>query len=167
MPILGNLLLLEELIYYQSSDLHLKSRKFLLAGFYCQRDICQMSNISDEMSHEVSQLLQKDSEQRARLLETGLYVPNAEDSVGRLHNAFKAVKAAEGIEKKIRKAIRKKELPKIKGAGILPVALEKGVITQDEFDQVKKAEELRNDAIQVDDFGPEEFFYRPEINHGY
>ena len=62
--------------------------------------------------------------------------------------------------------IGEKEMPKVKGLAALDVALEKGVITQAEFDQVKKAEELRNDAVQVDDFVPEEYFYQPKVGHG-
>tara|TARA_B100001248_G_scaffold59027_1_gene40139 strand:+ start:33802 stop:36252 length:2451 start_codon:yes stop_codon:yes gene_type:complete len=122
--------------------------------------------ITDETSHKVAQLMQEDNEQRKRLLEDGIYVPEDGKGLGLFANAFKAIKASADIEKKIRRAMRKKEMPKIKGPAALDKALELGVITQAEFEQVQAAEALRNDAIQVDDFSPEEYFHQPEVAHG-
>ena len=53
--------------------------------------------------------------------------------------------------------MKKKVLPKIKGPQLVQEALDKGVINQEEFELVQKAEELRWDAIQVDDFSEEEY----------
>lgn len=118
------------------------------------------TGIGDELSHQVSELIQQDSEQRNRLTE-GIYLPKGEnEAVTRLDVAFKAVKQAEEIERKVRKAVRAKTLPKIKGDKIYDEAVAKNVITQQEYDQIKKAAALRWDAIQVDDFTESEY-----VNH--
>ncbi len=116
--------------------------------------------VSDKLSHQVSKLIQEDSPQRDRLTE-GIYLsddPN--DPLARLDQAFKMVKKAEAVERKIRQAVKTKTLPKKRAAQLLDLALEKNVITQDEYQIIKKAEEMRNDAIQVDSFSQEDY-----VNH--
>ncbi len=115
---------------------------------------------SDYLSHKVAQMIQEDTPQRDRLTD-GVYIPTEENvGLGLLDRAFKAVKQSEKIEKKVRQAIRDKKLPKIKSDLIYDEALSKNVITQDEYSQVKKAAELRWQAIQVDDFSQQEY-----VNH--
>lgn len=111
----------------------------------------------DEVSHEISRVIQQDGPQRERLTE-GLYIPTREgEQLKRLETAFKAIKAAEEIEKKIRKAVKAKKLPKLKGVNLVMEAVKQGVITEVEAASLKKAEELRLDAITVDDFSQEEY----------
>lgn len=118
------------------------------------------SSVSDDRSHIVSQLIQEDTEQRDRMT-SGLYIPsNEKEGLAILDRAFKAVKKAEQIEKKVRQAVRDKQLPKIKSDKIYDEALSKNIITRAEFDQLKKAAELRWDAIQVDDFSQKEYLER-------
>ncbi|MCC6137143.1 MAG: DUF1974 domain-containing protein [Bdellovibrionaceae bacterium] len=118
------------------------------------------TGVHDDLSHTVSELIQQDSEQRDRLTE-GVYLPkNEKEAITRLDNAFKAVKKAEEIERKVRKAVRAKTIPKIKGDKVYDEALKANVITQAEFNQIKVASELRWDAIQVDDFSQQEY-----VNH--
>lgn len=118
------------------------------------------TGVQDSSSHALSTLIQEDSEQRDRLTE-GIYLPkNENEAITRLDNAFKAVKKAEAIERKVRKAVRAKTIPKIKGDKVYDEALKANVITQTEFDQIKKASDLRWDAIQVDDFTQQEY-----VNH--
>lgn len=112
---------------------------------------------SDAVGHKVVSLMLQDTEQRNRIVE-GIYAPaDPAEQLGRLERAFSSIKQAEGIDRKIRKAVKKKTLPKIKGPELTKQALDKGVITQEEFQLVQKAEELRWDAIQVDDFSEEEY----------
>lgn len=112
---------------------------------------------NDHTSHKVADLIQQDSPQRDRLTE-GIFLPkNDKEAITRIDNAFKAVKQAETIEKKVRKAVRAKTIPKIKGDQVYDEALKANVITREEFDQVKKAAELRWDSIQVDDFTQQEY----------
>ncbi len=115
---------------------------------------------SDRVSHDVARLIQQDSEQRDRLTH-GIYLStDPEDALARLDQTFKMVKKAEGIEKKVRKAIRAKTLPKKRVTDLLQMALEKSIITQEEFAILKKAEEMRNDSIQVDSFTQERYMAR-------
>lgn len=115
---------------------------------------------NDKLSYKVSRLIQEDTEQRDRLTE-GIYLsddPN--DALTRLDQAFKMVKKAEGIERKIKQAIKAKVLPRKRVAQLIDEALAKSVITQEEYDTIKKAQEMRNDAVQVDSFTQEEY-----VNH--
>lgn len=109
------------------------------------------------MGHEIAQLIQEDSEQRLRLTE-GIFVPSdPKQALGRYEKAFTTIKKSQDIERKIRKAIRKKVLPKKRIPAVMDLALEKGVITSDELEIVKLSEALRWDAIQVDEFSEDEF----------
>lgn len=115
---------------------------------------------TDYLSHKVSDLIQQDTPQRDRMTE-GIYLPNNDkEAITRIDNAFKAVKKAEEFERKVRQAVRDKKIPKIKSDKVYDEALKAGVLTQSEFDQIKKAAELRWDAIQVDDFTQQEY-----VNH--
>lgn len=118
------------------------------------------SSVLDDRSHLVAQMIQEDSEQRERMT-SGIYFPkNQNEGLAILDTAFKAVKQAEQIEKKVRQAVRDKQLPKIKSDKIYDEALSKNVITRAEYDQLKKAAELRWNAIQVDDFSQKEYLER-------
>ena len=115
---------------------------------------------SDQHTHKIATLIMEDSEQRARLTE-GIFMPkDPEQAAARLELAFKAVKLADAIERKVRKAVRSKEIPKLKGAAAAQAALEKGVITSAEHAQLAAADQMRYQAIQVDDFSQEEFIGR-------
>ncbi len=112
---------------------------------------------SDKISHQVSKLIQTDGEQRDRMTQ-GIFYPTADgEALRRFELAFKAVKAAEVTEKKIRQAVKEKKLPKAKLPQLIQQAAEKGIITHEELANLKKAEELRLDAITVDDFSQLEY----------
>ncbi|MCJ8276463.1 MAG: DUF1974 domain-containing protein, partial [Bdellovibrionales bacterium] len=118
------------------------------------------SGVDDKNSHKVAKLIQEDTEQRDRLTE-GVYIGESiNDPAFRLDQAFKMVKKAEGIEKKIKKAVRAKTLPKKRVNQLIDEALEKNVITKEEYETLSKATEMRNDAIQVDDFSQEQYLGR-------
>ena len=112
---------------------------------------------SDELTHEISVLIQEDSEQRERFTD-GIYLPKDKtEALGRYENAFRVIKQSQGIERKIRKAVRKKVLPKKRVRDLIDLALEKNVITDEEQKTIKLSEELRWDTIQVDEFTEDEF----------
>jgi acyl-CoA dehydrogenase len=114
---------------------------------------------SDVHTHKLASLILTDSEQRKRLTE-GVFVPkNNYEQMGRLEEAFRAVKKAEDVEHKIRKAVKEKRIPRVKGAEAGKKALEAGVITQAEFALLSTADELRYNAIQVDDFSQDEYMH--------
>jgi acyl-CoA dehydrogenase len=115
---------------------------------------------ADDVTHAIAVAIQQDSEQRVRMTE-GIYVPKQEgDPFKRIEDTFKVVKVAEATEKKIRKALKTKKLPKVKGLQLVEEALKAGVITQVEAANLKKAEEMRLNAITVDDFSQEEYLGR-------
>ncbi len=111
----------------------------------------------DGHTHKIASLMMADSEQRYRLTE-GIYASSdVEDPLGRYEHAFKLVKRAEAAERKIRDAVKKGAMPRVKGPAAVQAAFEKGVITQAEVSDLRKAEDMSIDAIQVDDFSQEEY----------
>ncbi len=117
-----------------------------------------MAPPSDELSQSVAQLIQTPSQARDRLTH-GVYFPRDEKkSLARLEKAFAFIKKAEGAERKVRRAIRKKQLPKAKRViFVVEEALEKNIISHEEAEMIKESADLRWDAIQVDDFSEDEY----------
>lgn len=114
----------------------------------------------DWMGHKIATLMMADSEQRSRLGE-GIYLPkDPTQQLARLETAFKVIKRSEDIERKVRAAVKSKQLPKVKGPKLFDEALAKGVISAQEKQDLLKAEELRWDAIQVDDFDEAQYHSR-------
>lgn len=141
-----------------------------LLGWFFRGPIRVWSNFNplggeqiDKHTHKIATLILADSEQRDRLT-SGIYVSSdPEDSVNRLERTFKTVKKAENIEKKIRKAVKAKQIAKAKGAALLKSAVDNKVITQEEFDILTQAEKMRYETIQVDDFSQEEYVHHTGI----
>ncbi len=114
---------------------------------------------NDVHTHKIASLILEDTEQRLRHTD-GIYMPkNNTEQLGYLEATFKVVKRAEAAEKKIRKAIKDKTIPKAKGLAAAESALAKNVITREDFEDLKIAEEMRYKAIQVDDFSQDEFLH--------
>ncbi len=111
----------------------------------------------DVIGHQVASLIQKEGEQRDRLTD-GLFFPTKEgEQLKRLEVAFKVIKSSEAAEKKIVAAIKSKQLPKNKIPALVEEALRKGIISDTEAANLKKSNELRLDAVTVDDFSQEEY----------
>lgn len=117
-----------------------------------------LSNMpSDRIGSQVAQALQKPGAQRDALTE-GMYVPqDPNEAIGRLENAFNLVTLADPVIRKIIHAVRSRKLPKDPPERLAAKAVEAGIITPEEADLVVKAEEARNDAIQVDSFTLNEY----------
>jgi acyl-CoA dehydrogenase len=114
---------------------------------------------NDQHTHKIATLILTDSEQRLRHT-AGIYIPpNTSEHLGLLEETFRVVKRAEAADRKVRAAIKEKTLPKLKGAPAYQAALEKNVITKEEHADLVRAEELRTQAIQVDDFSQEEYLH--------
>ncbi|HVK60585.1 MAG TPA: acyl-CoA dehydrogenase [Bdellovibrionales bacterium] len=112
---------------------------------------------NDQHTHKIASLILDDTEIRLRHTE-GIYVPkNNIEQLGLLEETYALVKRAEGAERKIRAAIKSKAMPKIKGPQAAQTALEKGIITKAEFEDVSRADEMRYKAIQVDSFSQDEY----------
>ncbi|WP_372636128.1 acyl-CoA dehydrogenase [Fodinibius sp.] len=112
---------------------------------------------SDELGHRVAQAMQKPGRQRDRLTD-GIYLPgDKEQAMGRYDYALQALEDAEAVYKKIYKATKKKELPKTQPRFVIEEALEKGIISSEEAELIREAEDARLDLVQVDEFTLEEY----------
>jgi acyl-CoA dehydrogenase len=117
-------------------------------------------DLSDNLTKKVVQLVLADTEQRDRMTE-GMYIPtDINEALGKQENAYKLCKKAEEAEKKIRKAVRKKLLPKKKAANLIELAYEKGIINDEDKRVLVESAAAIWDAIQVDDFTQEEYLNR-------
>lgn len=107
---------------------------------------------SDKLDHALASLIQKPGDQRDRVTD-GIYMPKESDqALTRLENAFRLTLESDAVFRKVSKAVKAKKLKKAAPAELYPAAAAAGVITQDELGVLKRAEEARWDAIQVDDF---------------
>lgn len=115
------------------------------------------SQASDGWTHAIASEMMKEGGIRDRLTQ-GIYLPKERDqAVGRLDYAFSVSLRAEAAEKKIKKAIRDKALPKQKTNTLIDEAASKNIITSDEAKLLKEADAVRYDAILVDDYNEEQY----------
>ena len=106
----------------------------------------------DSRNHECARIALEPGAARDRLT-AGIYVPKGEaDATGVLEAAFLAAVACEPIEKKFRAAVKDGALEPRSGTDTAQLALDRGVITPDEYAQWQRKEALRKRVIQVDDF---------------
>jgi len=106
----------------------------------------------DSRNRECAKLVLEPGTARDRLT-AGIYLPKDEsDATGVLEAALRASIACEPIEKKFREAVKGGVLESRAGADTAQLALERGVITQEEYAQWQGKEALRKRVIQVDDF---------------
>lgn len=112
---------------------------------------------SDKLGHKVAQAMQQSGDQRNRITD-GIYIPkDMNQSLARYDQALELLEQAEPVYKKIYVATKKKELPKTQPRFVIDQALEKGIITDEEADLIRKAENARVDVVQVDEFTLEEY----------
>lgn len=112
---------------------------------------------SDQLGHQVAQILQVPGVGRDRLT-NDIYIPHhPEEALGRLEKALSLSVQVNPISKTIKNAQKTKQLPKSKPIQLLEAALEAGIINDREAAQLREMEVLRNDTIQVDSFTLEEY----------
>jgi len=112
---------------------------------------------SDHLSSKVARGLLEDREARLHLTRD-IFVPtDKENGLGRLEAALdKAVEALK-VETKIKDAVRAGKLDRAPGDALIQNALKVGIISNEEMEIIKNADEARNEAIQVDSFNAEAF----------
>ena len=113
---------------------------------------------SDQTGHKVAAAMQVPGEQRDRLFGGVFSTLDPDHALGRFEHTMRLAYQAEGVVAKVKDAIRARTLPKAHPATLIPQAVEQGVITADEAALLQRAEEARNDAIQVDSFTTEAYF---------
>ena len=77
--------------------------------------------------------------------------------IGKLNHTYKQIIQSEKAFKKIRRAVKKRQLPKKAVTFVLDDAVKLNIITAQEADQIRAAEKARLDAIQVDAFTNDEY----------
>lgn len=115
-----------------------------------------LSAPSDKLEHALVKELMRDGDTRKAFKK---YVPmdlNMQDPLGRMELAYQTVLSASEIKAKIIKAVKAKQLPKANVSRNKAKALELGIISEAEFEQLNKADEYTSQVIQVDEFGPYE-----------
>jgi acyl-CoA dehydrogenase len=109
----------------------------------------------DKLGRQVAEILLTPSESRDRLTH-GLYLPESTDEqLGRIEDALIKVIKVEHIEKRIRKGLGKYQSDYRGLEGMLSIAIQKQIITEEEADMIREAEKARSDVIQVDDLSAE------------
>lgn len=114
---------------------------------------------SDDLGSKVAQAMQQLGDVRDRLT-NGIFIPDEKDeALGRYEYAMHALKDAESVYKKLHVATKKKELPKTQPRFVIDEAVEKGIISSEEAEVVRKAEDARVDVVQVDEFTLDEYLH--------
>jgi acyl-CoA dehydrogenase len=127
------------------------------------------SQATDGWSHLISNSMMYAIDQRDRMT-SGIYwvaesthghktvVERSKiDQTARLENAFIVVTKAEAAEKKIRAAIKAGSIAKRKGKLAWDEALSKKIISDEDFRLLSEADQVRYDAILVDDYNETEY----------
>ena len=109
----------------------------------------------DALGSRIAQAIQVPGPQRERLL-GGIHVGSR--PVARLERAMALCYDAEPIHAVIRNAVRTGRLRRASPALMVESALAAGVISKAEADRINRAEEARNEAIQVASFDEETYF---------
>ncbi len=113
---------------------------------------------SEEVERKLCQVMT--SPKNRERLTKGIFIPQ-NDSFHLLDKAFLALQKVENIRKKVKKAVREKKIPrKMRRRDQLTKALEMKLISSTEAEELLYAEDLRDQAIQVDAFTTQEY-------HGY
>ena len=115
---------------------------------------------NDDLGGTIARAIQEKDGAREWLTED-LYVPdNTDQPLGELEHAFRLSRDAYHVGQTIKDAVRDGTLPKKRPYQLLDVAVEKGVISEDERDLVHRADAAREQYIQVDEFDLEAYRQR-------
>lgn len=109
----------------------------------------------DTTGHKAASVLMSPSQVRDRLTD-GIFVPtDPQEPLGRIEETLTKVIAVESIEQKIRQARREKRVKGRDESDIIASALDAGVISKEEAEDLFAANHARREVIRVDDFPPD------------
>ena len=111
---------------------------------------------SDDLGKEVAGLALEPGEVRDRLIRNTFISKSLDSAIGLLEHTLPKVIAAEPIEKKLERAVRKDVISRYHNRDWIGEAVTKDVITEAEAKQMREVEALVKRVIDVDDFAPEE-----------
>jgi acyl-CoA dehydrogenase len=115
----------------------------------------RLSSPSDELGHQVANLLLEPSAVRERLT-NGVFIPSDPDEpVAQLEQALRAAIGVEGVYTRIYAAMTEGRIAGRTPDEIAARAQEQGLITREELEALARAKILRRAVIMVDDFPPD------------
>lgn len=120
---------------------------------------------SDRLQHQVAQLLLSPNATRARLTDGTYVTADGSNMMSFLEDALEKAIASEPIEKIVRTAFQDKL---VTGENIVEQAesaLDKKIITRDQYELLLQSEESRAKVLAVDDFSPEELTHNMMIKN--
>lgn len=106
---------------------------------------------TDALDQRVANRLREPGEGRDRLT-AGMYAGGGGDRIADLDHAFELLVRAAPLEKKLAAARHREEIRGVQGEALFRAALEAGVLTATEVQQLQEAYAARRAAIQVDEF---------------
>jgi len=115
------------------------------------------SHPSDDIAEQMCKAVSTDMKLRDELTGGIFLGTDPKDALRRYDDTFAALRDARPLLKKVKKAIKSRKLPKKRIVKVLAQAVELGILTEIEKQQVEKAEAMRRDAIMVDSFDVEDF----------
>ena len=112
---------------------------------------------TDSLEREIVKPMMQDCEIRDRITQYAYVGKTADDVTGRVELAFFKVLAADEVRRKLRQAMKAKQLDKnATNMERIEQAIEKGIINEEEKQVLVDAEQARMDVIQVDDYSHEQ-----------
>ncbi|MEO7165179.1 MAG: acyl-CoA dehydrogenase domain-containing protein, partial [Bdellovibrionia bacterium] len=121
---------------------------------------CLGGDVSDYHVKKIANMILNDESQRDHLTR-GIFIPkDSSQQLFLLDRAVAALRKAEVIEKKLRKAVISKQIQKSSLQAMTEEALKKNLITPSEANDLTAWDELRREAIKVDSFTEEEYVSR-------
>ncbi|MEO0747343.1 MAG: acyl-CoA dehydrogenase [Pseudomonadota bacterium] len=110
---------------------------------------------SDDLGKKIVAQVLEPGEFRDRLTRDIFISHDRDDFMGILEHTLQKVIAAEPVERKLERAVRKGEVRRFHGIDWLADAQEVGVLTEEEVAQLRELEQLVGKVIAVDHFDPE------------
>lgn len=116
---------------------------------------------SDKLDSQIAQILQTPSGTRSRIGRHQYFAASEFNAVGKIEQALHVILEAEPIFDKVCKAVQQRR-PFLRLDLVAELGLEKGLITSEEAQLLRDAEEHRLYVINVDDFDPQELAAKPQ-----
>lgn len=137
---------------YQNFDTPIVGRCLRTVGSVMLRLNPLGTGPSSQLISDSAQLLMQNSPARDRLTDLIYQAPAEQDGAGRLLAAFEAIQVAQPALAKIQAAQRARQLPKGAAEDLTEAALESGIISESEQQDILAQKAARLAAIEVDVF---------------
>ena len=113
---------------------------------------------SDRLSGKLARSLLEESAFSRNLTEAFFSLKDPEDSINKLKRARELGEEVQPIVQKIKKAVRKKELPKGHLKNLVPLAVEKKILSPEEGEKALLFQKVTREAVEVDAFTETDYF---------